>query len=137
MADDHGAILDAAADKHGVPRTRLRAMARTESGGDAKSVSPKGARGVLQVMPATAKSLGYTPEDMHDPAKNADAGARYLRQMYDRFKDWDTATEAYNAGPARVAYRKKTGKALPAETRAYRRKVTAAEAGEALAARGK
>lgn len=137
MADDHGATLDAAADKHGVPRARLRAMARTESGGNAKAVSPKGARGVLQVMPATAKELGYTPEDMHDPAKNADAGARYLRRMYDRFRDWDTATEAYNAGPARVAHRKRTGEKLPGETRNYARKVKAQEAGELLASRGK
>jgi soluble lytic murein transglycosylase-like protein len=128
-------ILDAAADRHGVPRERFRAMARVESQGNAGAVSRKGARGLLQVMPGTARELGYQPEEMHDPEKSADAGARYVRRMYDRFKNWDTAVEAYNSGPARVAYRKKKGIPLPGETRTHLRRVKAAEAASALASR--
>jgi soluble lytic murein transglycosylase-like protein len=135
MAEDIDRHLDEAADRHGVPRERLRAMAHVESRRKPGAVSPKGARGVLQIMPDTARELGYSPEDMADPAKNADAGARYVRKMYERFKDWDTAVEAYNAGPARVAHRKAKGIPLPRETRRHVRRVKAAEAAEALAAK--
>jgi soluble lytic murein transglycosylase-like protein len=86
-------------------------------------------------MPGTARELGYTPEEMNDPAKAADAGARYVRKMYDRFGDWDSAVEAYNAGPARVAHRKAKGIPLPGETRRHVKRVKAAEAAEALARR--
>lgn len=133
--DDVFGYLDAAADRHGVPRDRLRAMAHVESRNKPGAVSRKGARGILQVMPGTARELGYTPEDMHDPAKAADAGAKYVRRMYERFKDWDTAVEAYNAGPARVAYRKAKGVPLPGETRRHVARVKAAEAAQALAER--
>lgn len=132
MPDDH---VSRAARKHGVPEERLRAMRRVESGGDSSAVSKKGARGEFQVMPETAKELGYTPEDMHDPEKSADAAAKYTRKMYDRFGDWDSAVEAYNAGPARVAHRKKKGIPLPGETQRHLKKVKAAEAAEALIGR--
>lgn len=128
-------ILDGAADRHGVPRDRLRSMARIESRGRADAVSHKGARGLMQVMPGTAVELGYKPEDMHDPEKSADAGAKYVRKMYDRFGDWDSAVEAYNAGPARVAHRKKKGIPLPGQTTRHLKKVKAAEAAEALGRR--
>jgi soluble lytic murein transglycosylase-like protein len=137
MGKDYTSVLDAAADKHGVPRERLRAMAHVESKGDPNAVSGKGARGLLQVMPGTAREMGYTPEDMSDPSKAADAGAKYARKMYDRFKDWDTAVEAYNAGPARVARRKREGIALPGETRRHLVRVKAAEAAQALAEKEK
>lgn len=129
VPSDH---IEAAADKHGVPRHVLRSMARVESGHDSGAVSKKGARGEFQIMPETARELGYKPEDMHDPQKGADAGARYVRKMYDRFKDWDAAVEAYNAGPARVAYRKKRGIPLPRETRHHIRKVKGEQAIAAL-----
>jgi soluble lytic murein transglycosylase-like protein len=128
-ARDH---IDRAADKHGVPRERLRAMARVESRNDARAVSRKGARGEFQIMPSTAKELGYTPEDMHDREKGADAAAKYLRRMHRRFGNWDDAAAAYNAGPARVAYRKKKGIPLPKETRDYATRISAVEAAEAL-----
>lgn len=127
--EDH---VTRAAKKHGVPEERLRAMRHVESGGNRKAVSKKGARGEFQIMPGTAKELGYTPEDMHDPEKSADAAARYTKKMYDRFGDWDSAVEAYNAGPARVAHRKKKGIPLPGETRRHLKKVKAAEAAGAL-----
>lgn len=129
MAEDH---VTRAARRHGVPEGRLRAMRRVESGGNAAAVSRRGARGEFQVMPETAKELGYTAEDMHDPEKSADAAARYTRKLYDRFGDWDTAVEAYNAGAARVAHRKKKGIPLPAETRHYLRKIKAVEAAGTL-----
>jgi soluble lytic murein transglycosylase-like protein len=133
MPQDYGRELDEAADRHGVPRERFRAMAHVESRGNPGAVSKRGARGLLQVMPATAVEMGYKPEDMSDPKKAADAGAKYARKMYDRFKDWDTAVEAYNAGPARVARRKREGIALPGETRRHLVRVKAAEAAQALA----
>ncbi len=132
-AADH---IDRAADRHGVPRQVLRSMAHVESRNDPTAVSPRGARGEFQIMPATAQELGYAPEEMHDPEKAADAAAAYTRRLYDRFGDWDTAVEAYNAGPARVAYRKRQGIPLPGETRRHLAKVKAAQAAEVLAERG-
>lgn len=68
--------------------------------------SPAGAVGLFQLMPATAESLGLKlrPEDQRkDPQLNARAAAKYLRQIYGRFRDWPLTLAAYNAGPARVA----------------------------------
>jgi soluble lytic murein transglycosylase-like protein len=73
---------------------------------------------------------------MHDREKGADAGARYVRKMYDRFKSWDDAVAAYNAGPARVAYRRKKGIPLPRETRHHLRKIRGEQALAALDSEG-
>lgn len=134
---DASDYIDRAADRHGVPRNLLRSMARVESTNNPGAVSKRGARGEFQVMPATARELGYEPEDMHDREKGADAAAKYTRKLYDRFGDWDTAVEAYNAGPARVAYRKKQGVPLPGETRHHLVKIKASQAAEALARRSR
>ena len=70
--------------------------------------SPAGAVGLFQLMPATAESLGLKlrPEDQRkDPRLNTRAAAKYLRQIYGRFRDWPLTLAAYNAGPARVAAR--------------------------------
>jgi hypothetical protein len=80
-------------------------------------VSPKGAFGVMQLMPGTARDMGVDP---HIPAQNIEGGAKYLRQMYDRFGDWGTAVQAYNAGPRAVQSGRAQG--YP-ETQAYTRKV--------------
>jgi soluble lytic murein transglycosylase-like protein len=103
----------------------LRAVGRTESEGSGrtKAVSPKGARGEFQVMPETAKELGYKPEEMHDKEYGAEAGARQLKKLRDRTGSWEDAVASYNAGAARVAYRKKSGEPLPPETREYVRRV--------------
>jgi soluble lytic murein transglycosylase-like protein len=94
-------LADQAADKYGLPRWLVRSVMRAESGFQPQVVSPKGAIGLMQLMPGTAQTLGADPRD---PAQNADAGARYLRdllQIYDGAL-WH-ALAAYNAGPGAVA----------------------------------
>jgi hypothetical protein len=96
-------MLKAAADKYSLPPELLAAVAQQESRGNPKAVSPKGAIGVMQIMPATARGLGVRdPRALFDPATNIDAGARYLRQLLDQFKDPRLALAAYNAGPGAV-----------------------------------
>lgn len=90
----------ATAAKHAISPNLFLALINAESGFDAKAVSPKGAIGLTQLMPATAKALGVDP---HDPHENLTGGARYLRQQYERFGTWPLALAAYNAGPTRVA----------------------------------
>src|SRR5262245_33821488 len=71
-------LADAAADKYGLPRALVRSVMAAESGGQAGAVSPKGAIGLMQLMPETAQDLGVDP---WDPAQNVDAGTRYLRSL--------------------------------------------------------
>jgi len=93
-------LADAAADKYVLPRNLVRSVMAAESGFSSQAVSPKGAVGLMQLMPATAQILGVNP---NDPVQNVDAGARYLRDLlvkYDGYL-WH-ALAAYNAGPAAV-----------------------------------
>ncbi len=93
-------LADAAADKYGLPRRLVRSVMLAESAGQANAVSPKGAIGLMQLMPSTARLLGADPRD---PAQNMEAGVRYLRDLlilYDG-KLWH-ALAAYNAGPGAV-----------------------------------
>ena len=93
-------LADAAADKYGLPRGLVRSVMSAESGFQSQAVSPKGAVGLMQLMPSTAQTLGV---DAHDPAQNADAGARYLRQLLEKYHGaLYHALAAYNAGPAAV-----------------------------------
>jgi soluble lytic murein transglycosylase-like protein len=80
----------------GVPVSVLDAVMRQESGYRADARSPVGAIGLMQLMPETAAGLGVNP---HDPGQNVLGGAKYLKQMYDMFGNWDSALAAYNAGP--------------------------------------
>jgi soluble lytic murein transglycosylase-like protein len=97
-----GAEIDAAAARHGIDPALLRGLVRQESGFDPRAHSAAGAMGLTQLMPATAASLGVT--DPYDPVQSLDGGARYLRQMLDRFGgDPAKALAAYNAGPGAVA----------------------------------
>jgi soluble lytic murein transglycosylase-like protein len=93
-------LADAAADKYGLPRLLVRSVMAAESGLQADAVSPKGAIGLMQLMPQTAQDLGADP---HDPAQNVDAGVRYLRDLLIKYDGglW-RALAAYNAGPAAV-----------------------------------
>nr|AIA84596.1 SLT [uncultured Dinoroseobacter sp.] len=89
----------AAARKHNVPEDLFLRLVRTESGFHPTAKSHKGAIGLAQLMPHTARNLGVNP---HDPKQNLEGGARYLSQQYRRFGDWRLALAAYNAGPGAV-----------------------------------
>lgn len=89
----------AAARRHGIPEDLFLRLVQQESGWNPNARSHKGARGLAQLMPATAKTLGVDP---HDPIQNLEGGARYLRMMYNTFGSWRLALAAYNAGPGAV-----------------------------------
>lgn len=89
----------ATARRHGVPEDLFLRLIQQESGWNAGAVSPKGALGLAQLMPGTARTLGVDP---HDPRQNLDGGARYLATQYARYRDWSLALAAYNAGPEAV-----------------------------------
>jgi soluble lytic murein transglycosylase-like protein len=93
-------LADAAADKYGLPRKLVRSLMSAESGGNPGAVSPKGAIGLMQLMPRTARDLGVDP---NDPAQNVDAGVRYLRDLLVKYDSglWH-ALAAYNAGEGAV-----------------------------------
>ena len=95
------AEIDGAAARYGIDPSLLRGLVRQESGFDPRAHSSAGAMGLTQLMPATAASLGVT--DPYDPAQSLAGGARYLREMLDRFGgDPAKALAAYNAGPGAV-----------------------------------
>lgn len=89
----------AAARKHGVPEDLFLRLVMQESRFNAKAKSHKGAIGLAQLMPGTAKLLGVDP---NDPQQNLEGGARYLMQQYKKFGSWRLALAAYNAGPGAV-----------------------------------
>jgi soluble lytic murein transglycosylase-like protein len=94
-------LADAAADKYGLPRWLVRSVMAAESALNPLAVSPKGAVGLMQLMPSTARTLSVDP---FDPTQNVDAGARYLRDLLVQYDGrlWH-ALAAYNAGPGAVA----------------------------------
>ena len=109
-------IVDQAGSKHSLDADFLRSVIRAESDFKVKAVSPKGAQGLMQLMPGTAASLGV--RNSFDPAANVDGGARYLRELLQRYHgDVAKALAAYNAGPERVDHYK--GVPPYRETRAY------------------
>jgi soluble lytic murein transglycosylase-like protein len=91
--------FEAAAADASIPPAMLWAVAKVESNLHSDAESSAGARGLLQVMPATATALDL---NIDEPSSNVLAGARYLRQMLDRFHASDLALAAYNAGPTAV-----------------------------------
>ena len=97
---DLEALIQRAAQENGLDPEQLRALIGIESGGDPNALSPKGAMGMMQLMPGTAREMGVT--DPNDPEQNIMGGAKYFRQQVDRFGDPDLAAAAYNAGPAAV-----------------------------------
>jgi hypothetical protein len=120
--DKFAAQFRAAAKKTGVDDAWLRAIAHAESGFDAAAVSPKGAQGVMQLMPGTAREYGVV--DAFSSAQSIDAGARHLKMLQKRYRgDLTLAAAAYNAGIGAVA---RYGGVPPyRETRAYIAKVLA------------
>ena len=116
------AVIEAeASQRFGLPVTWIDAVLQAESAGDPGSVSPKGAMGLMQLMPQTwlelrdSLGLGSNPFDAHD---NILAGAAYLRALYDRY-GVPGFLAAYNAGPARWEQHLLTNEPLPLETQAY------------------
>jgi soluble lytic murein transglycosylase-like protein len=93
-------MFEAASRDALIPPAMLYAVATVESNIRQDAESAAGARGIFQVMPATARSLNL---NVDEPRSNVLAGARYLRQMIDRFNSTDLALAAYNAGPTAVS----------------------------------
>lgn len=97
-----GPFLDVArnaARRHGVPEDLFLRLVQQESGWNPTAQSPKGALGLAQLMPDTARSLRVDPLD---PEENLEGGARYLKQQFRAFGNWKLALAAYNAGPGAV-----------------------------------
>jgi soluble lytic murein transglycosylase-like protein len=122
---ERGRAYDALIDEHarlnGVRADLVRAVVQVESAFNPLATSPKGAMGLMQLMPATARQFGVS--NPYDPAENVGAGVRYLRQLLDRYdNDERLALAAYNAGPGAV---EKHGYVVPPyrETRDYVTKV--------------
>jgi hypothetical protein len=109
-------LINKYAKRHGVDETLIRAVLRQESGGNPRAVSPKGAMGLMQLMPDTAVLLGV--KDPFDPEENLAGGVKYLKHCLDSFhQDQALALAAYNAGPEAV---KKYGGVPPyRETQQY------------------
>ena len=119
-ADLH-ALADRHAERHAINPALVRAVIQAESAWNTRAVSPKGAQGLMQLMPETATELGVV--DPFDPAQNIQAGVRYLKSLLDRYDgNAELALAAYNAGPGAVD---KYGRKVPPyrETQAYVRKI--------------
>lgn len=103
VVQDPKELLRAAAVKHGLKPEFVLSVAAAESALNPKAVSPKGAFGLMQLMPGTAADLGV---DAKDPAQNAEAGTRYLKELLLKYKNRPDfvrlALAAYNAGPGAV-----------------------------------
>jgi hypothetical protein len=100
-------IIEAASKKYRIDPQVLRSLIHTESSNDRTAVSPKQARGLMQVTPIAAEEMGIKDlSQLDDPAVNIDTGAGYLRKQLDTFKELPVALAAYNAGPGAVAKHK-------------------------------
>lgn len=113
-------LIQAVAAEHGIDSALIEAVIQVESNFNRRAVSPKGAQGLMQLMPATI--WHFSVKDAYDPRENIGAGVRYLRRLLDRFHgDLTLALAAYNAGERAVLRYK--GVPPYRETRAYVAKV--------------
>jgi soluble lytic murein transglycosylase-like protein len=119
-------IIHRHAAESGISPDLIKAVIQVESGFNPAAVSPKGAQGLMQLMPATARELGVL--DPFHPEQNIRGGVSYLKQLLGQYsQDMRLALAAYNAGPASVA---KYGDVPPyRETQAYVQKITSKTAG--------
>ena len=102
-ATPYGELFLQVGREHELNPELLAALARAESNYDPTAVSSKGARGLLQLMPATAERFGVSPSELHDPARNVLAAARYLAWLRRRFEDdLPRVLAGYNAGEGAV-----------------------------------
>jgi soluble lytic murein transglycosylase-like protein len=116
-AQPYAELVSAAATANELPAALLHAVIKTESRYNARATSSKGARGLMQLMPAIAREMGVT--NVYDPKANIQGGARYLKRLMTMFdNDIRLAVAAYNAGPQAVLSR---GNVVPpfAETQRY------------------
>ena len=93
-------LVEAAAQAHRVDPLLVDSVIQVESGYNPYAVSSKGAEGLMQLMPSTARSLGVS--NPFDPRQNIEAGVKYLKQLQELYKDDRLALAAYNAGPGAV-----------------------------------
>ena len=107
--------IQAASLRHGVPQELIKAICVAESGMNPLAESHAGAKGLMQLMPITAKEVGVT--DVWDPEQNINGGTKYIAKMISMFGDYKTALAAYNAGPGNV--RKHKGIPPFEETQVY------------------
>ena len=127
-------LIEQASFRHGVDANLIAITILVESGGDPIASSPKGAMGLMQLMPATAREIAqkrgmltHVDARLYDPAYNIDFGAYYLAQQLNSFRSpnpsesIERAAAAYNGGPGRLARHLNTGEPLPAETMRYKR----------------
>ena len=124
--DRFAKYIEEAASHFAVPARWIRAVLQVESGGDEHAISPRGAMGLMQLMPGTWVELSVRYGlglDPFDPRDNILAGAAYLKEMHDRFGSAGFLA-AYHAGPSRYEQHLATGQPLPPETVAYVTAVT-------------
>jgi hypothetical protein len=120
-ADRIAVIVAEASHRFAIPSSWIRGVMRAESLGDVRALSPKGAMGLMQIMPETWAELRLRYDlgaDPYDPHDNITAGAAYLRELHDRFGERGFLA-AYNAGPGRYEDHLTTGGPLPSETLSY------------------
>jgi hypothetical protein len=133
-ADRFAQFITEASDRFSVSAHWICAVMQVESGGDEHALSPRGAMGLMQIMPGTwadlrtRYGLGLDPFEPHD---NILAGTAYLKKMHDRFGSAGFLA-AYNARPLRYEQHLTTGRLLPAETLAYVAAVTSLVASERI-----
>lgn len=113
------ALIERIAQEEGVDEALVRAVVQVESGGNPNAVSPKGAMGLMQLMPRTAEAMGV--RDPFDPEQNLRGGVRLLRGLLDEFGDVRLALAAYNAGGPAV--RRHGGIPPYAETQSFVQRV--------------
>lgn len=94
-------VINTISDRHHIDPDLINSVIHAESGFNPRAVSPKGARGLMQLMPQTASKLGVS--NSFDPGANVEGGTRYLSELLQRYNfDLIKALAAYNAGPGRV-----------------------------------